>query len=318
MKYQFVAFLIFLSITGCKKKTIIPIAPSSLNAIAVSTSEINLSWTDNSTNETSFKIERKSGNGNYTVIETIGADITSFNDTGLTPNTSYTYRVYAYNSAGNSLSYTNEATATTFDPVLLGLANGLVAYYPFSGNAGDSSGNNHHGTVNGTISYVADRKSKSSSAMLLGNGFVTVNPTFFQYTYSQTYSISMWFTLETTVSSGRLLSTECPEGNFRIAATGGGQFGIQFGSNYQYYTPTQSTWVHLAYVYENRNAKLYINGSLLSTTNNVSNESLSYCNPFTIGAKAGPAFDKWQGKIDEVRVYNRTLSVSEIQYLLNL
>jgi hypothetical protein len=72
-----------------------------------------LSWTDNSTNETGFKIERKTGAGNYTLIATVNTDIISYSDLGLTPNTTYTYRVYSYNATGNSPTYSNEVTLTT-------------------------------------------------------------------------------------------------------------------------------------------------------------------------------------------------------------
>ena len=48
--------------------TIVPIAPSNLTGSVVSSSQINLSWTDNSTNETGFNIERKTGTGTYTIV----------------------------------------------------------------------------------------------------------------------------------------------------------------------------------------------------------------------------------------------------------
>ncbi len=92
-----------------------PAAPSSLTATANGASQINLSWTDNSSNEDNFKIERHGGDGNFVEIATVGADVVSYNDTGLVASTTYTYRVRASNSAGNS-GYSNEASATTDDP----------------------------------------------------------------------------------------------------------------------------------------------------------------------------------------------------------
>jgi alpha-tubulin suppressor-like RCC1 family protein len=85
-------------------------SPSSLNATVISSSQINISWTDTADNETGFKIERSvSTNTNYTLLATVGADITSYSDTaGFAPGTTYYYRVRAYNSFGNSL-YSNEA-----------------------------------------------------------------------------------------------------------------------------------------------------------------------------------------------------------------
>ena len=90
-----------------------PDAPSNLTATATSSSQTNLSWTDNSTNETGFKIERKAGaGGTYSQIATVGSNVITYSDTGLTPGTNYYYRVKAYDSGGDS-GYSNEANATT-------------------------------------------------------------------------------------------------------------------------------------------------------------------------------------------------------------
>ena len=90
-----------------------PPPPSNLFAVPVSSSEINLTWTDQSTNETGFRIERKTGaGGTYTLIVTTAANATTYSDTGLADETTYFYRVQAVNSAGNS-TYSNEASATT-------------------------------------------------------------------------------------------------------------------------------------------------------------------------------------------------------------
>ncbi|MBN1107692.1 MAG: fibronectin type III domain-containing protein [Bacteroidales bacterium] len=90
----------------------IPSAPTNLNAVAVSSSQINLTWTDNSNNETGFRIERSPNNSTWTEIATVNAGVTSYENTGLTASTPYYYRVRSYNSAGNS-SFTSAASATT-------------------------------------------------------------------------------------------------------------------------------------------------------------------------------------------------------------
>ena len=92
----------------------IPAAPSNLLASALSKTQISLSWTDNSANETGFRIERCAGANctNFIEITTVGANIKNYTNTGLKRNTTYRYRVRAFNSAGAS-AYSNTATATT-------------------------------------------------------------------------------------------------------------------------------------------------------------------------------------------------------------
>jgi titin len=95
-----------------------PAAPTNLTASAVSNSEIKIDWTDKSNNETGFKIERAKGGGIFTEITSLGANVTTYSDTGLSANTEYTYRVRAYNGFGSS-GYSNSASATTFFIILI-------------------------------------------------------------------------------------------------------------------------------------------------------------------------------------------------------
>jgi hypothetical protein len=89
-----------------------PAAPTNLNAVAISDTQINLFWTDNSDNETGFKIERRIGAAPFVQIATVGENVTTYNNIGLAALTTYTYRVRAYNGVGDS-GYSNEASATT-------------------------------------------------------------------------------------------------------------------------------------------------------------------------------------------------------------
>ena len=101
----------------------IPAAPSSLVATAVSASQINLTWSDNAANETGFVIERCQGAGcsNFAALPPVGANTTSYSNTGLAASTSYSYRVAATNGAGTS-GYSNTASATTPPPPALAAA----------------------------------------------------------------------------------------------------------------------------------------------------------------------------------------------------
>jgi hypothetical protein len=89
-----------------------PAAPSALSATTIACDQIDLAWTDNSSDETSFKIERSTDGVNFGQIDTVGADVTSYSDTTVAESTTYWYRVRAANSGGNS-AYSNTDNATT-------------------------------------------------------------------------------------------------------------------------------------------------------------------------------------------------------------
>jgi uncharacterized repeat protein (TIGR01451 family) len=94
-------------------------APSNLTATAVSSSQINLKWQDNSGSETHFQVQRKTGFwGTWSIIATLGANTGSFAKTGLAAKTTYYYRIRACNTAGCS-AWSNGASATTLASKLL-------------------------------------------------------------------------------------------------------------------------------------------------------------------------------------------------------
>jgi len=136
----------------------LPDAPSNLSASAVSSSQINLSWTDNSTNEDGFKIERaSSAGGPWSQIATVGTNLTAYSDTGLNASTTYYYRVCAYNAAGNS-AYSNTASAATV-PSVIALTidsplEGATIYGPnvvVEGTVTNGGGHETGVTVNGIV-----------------------------------------------------------------------------------------------------------------------------------------------------------------------
>jgi hypothetical protein len=90
-----------------------PSAPVGLAATPLSGSTISLAWTDTSSNEDSFVIERKTGGGLFGVIATPSTnDIAAYTDASRSERTTYTYRIKAHNSLGDS-GFSNESTATT-------------------------------------------------------------------------------------------------------------------------------------------------------------------------------------------------------------
>ncbi|MGI8967383.1 MAG: immunoglobulin domain-containing protein, partial [Limisphaerales bacterium] len=96
--------------------TTLPATPTLLSATAVSGSQINLSWRDNSTNETAYFVARSSASGGpYMDIAALGINTTNFSNTGLSAVMTYYYVVRATNYLGLS-GNSFQASATTFGP----------------------------------------------------------------------------------------------------------------------------------------------------------------------------------------------------------
>lgn len=345
MKQSFLMLLVSLAFWSCSTNnngtvTVVPIAPTALIGTVASTTQINLSWTDNATNEDGYKIERKNGTGSFSVIGSTGSNLTTFNDMGLSPNTAYTYRVYAFNGAGNSLQYSNEVTLTTQDTIPSWLTNGLVAFYPFNGNANDESGNGNNGTVNGAT-LTSDRFGNTGKAYSF-NGidqYITTNSSFLSVNLS--HSISIWWnTLDSNKLNQTLFNTS-PHTLENLAfhyssSSNNPPFNLMFGlgngltgsSSWNVMhpddglitltPPTLASWQHFVWVKESNTIwKFYCDGNIVHTINTNSNIGSQLAN-IRFGAEnnnfpGGGA--NFYGTLDDIRIYNRALSASEVAYL---
>lgn len=101
-----------------------PAAPSNLVAALAGGNAVKLTWTDNSSNETGFKIQRSTDGINYTQIALLGANVTTYTDSSVAAGASYTYRVVATNAAGDSAP---SGPATIATPALPTAPTGLTA-----------------------------------------------------------------------------------------------------------------------------------------------------------------------------------------------
>jgi formylglycine-generating enzyme required for sulfatase activity len=98
----------------------VPEAPSGLSAGSLSVSRIHLSWNDNSSNETGFRIERSpDGSSGWMEVSLASADAASWDDTGLIIGTAYSYRVRSYDLAAGDSTYSNTASASTYANVMI-------------------------------------------------------------------------------------------------------------------------------------------------------------------------------------------------------
>jgi len=107
-----IGYFNWFRLTSTGAPAAVPAAPSNLVAAAVSPSQINLNWQDNSGIESGFKIDRSSNGSTFTTIATVAANVTTYSDVGLTASITYFYRVRATSPAGDS-GNSNVTWATT-------------------------------------------------------------------------------------------------------------------------------------------------------------------------------------------------------------
>ena len=123
------------------------LAPSNLNAVNISSSQNDVSWIDNSSNEDGFRVERStnSASGPWPQIATTSANAVSYSDTGLTADQTYFYRVRGFNAEANT-AYTNTdfvitATVVPNDPSNLNAAaSSTTAILNWTDNATNEEG----------------------------------------------------------------------------------------------------------------------------------------------------------------------------------
>lgn len=198
------------------------------------------------------------------------------------------------------------------------LNDGLIAYYPFDGNALDASGNGNHGTVYGAT-LTEDRFGNPNSAYNFDgvNDYIETS-THFGYT---TFTIDAWIYLnEYRCYSGIVdgyhnqweVVMNCPSGN-KLEFT---QWKIE--GNYNDHTSLQSlslqSWYHVIIIIDGIKGTFYLNGSKDSLFT-MSSLPLAGVEKFIIGSSLSGAPQYFKGIIDDLHIYNRVLSDCEIEKL---
>ncbi|MCX6165848.1 MAG: LamG domain-containing protein, partial [Ignavibacteriae bacterium] len=211
------------------------------------------------------------------------------------------------------------------------LDSGLVAYYPFNGNANDSSVNHNNGTVyNATIT--TDRFGNPNSAYSFNgtNAYIVASANTLPSTVR---SISLWFYANNVTSHPVLFAYggngNCAQGtSFMMAlnvANSNKYSTISHCSikdvNAPYTTPPINQWMHWVVVANGTSTKFYLNGLLYKDSAVVYNNTYTPSTNLAFGTGVGwngiaPYSDAnigyLNGKLDDIRIYNRELSISEI------
>lgn len=204
--------------------------------------------------------------------------------------------------------------------------NGLVAYYPFTGNANDVSGNGRNGTINGGVTATVDRYGNANQAYSFNgtNGNITV-ANWNLLTGNAARTISVWFktapknTQQYFLSWGGSNHTTNTGSILGIAADPSvtyhflGFFGINndlslLNAN-QYF---DDRWHLMSFTYDGSTMNLYLDGVSQSTkTNSPLNTGSSN---LVIGSYIQSS-NYFNGQLDEVRIYNRALTAAEVQQI---
>ena len=207
------------------------------------------------------------------------------------------------------------------DPTSTPLQQGLVAWYPFDGNASDMSGNGNHGNVNGAT-LGTDRYGQANRAYSfdgVDDNLVIGEINSFE---AQSHTFSTW--ANATQWSGDIISKdgEASQRQWLIgSAPANGEIIAHFWSDTQMYQArsryllSTNQWSNIVQVWNNNSLKLYIDGVLHGETQTVG--SLAFGDqPIRIGGGALEGNPLWfNGSIDDIRIYDRALSTEKVKAL---
>lgn len=248
----------------------------------------------------------------------------------LESNTTYYVRSFATNA--NGTSYGNEVSFKTEN---IDLNTGLLSYYPFSGNAKDSTLNKNDQIEYLNPSYVDDRKMNKSSAIYFNGANYTLSNNIFLNT-SKDYSISIWFNSNST-QAGTLLNTsphtildvtlnlvkpnklayfigDGNSGGWSVAVDQVVDYSI---TNQKWYNLIINFSSNLSNVTKPNTWDFYLDGKLLNTFTSNKLPSKDFTR---LGFGTSFVFGNYMffiGAIDDVRIYNKSLTMSQIEYIAN-
>lgn len=250
-------------------------------------------------------------------------------NTVVAPGASLTRTMVISNSGNADLEFDIQVLKQDIDPIDAG----LIAHYPFNGNATDESGNGHDGTVNGaTLS--ADRFGHANSAYAFdGTGsFIEVADSESLRLANTDYTISLWFE-ETTrsTSHNHTLMAKRSSGSQNgwlytlagdLAPNANGTIKYHLSGGYDPFIASTATaplgqWTHAVIIYDHsaQTIRCYINGLLDSEHADMPSPNPSAAVNLIIGRDSASSNYGFHGSIDDIRIYNRALSDAEVQNL---
>jgi glucose/arabinose dehydrogenase/PKD repeat protein len=300
-----------------------PTAPTGLAATVISNSRIDLSWTASTDDVvvSGYSVERCQGAACTSFTEVGTPTTTGFSNIGLTASTTYRYRVRATDAAENLSDYSSVGVATTpAAPVTPGLVGAWAFGEGLGTTTADASGNGNAGTIAGATWSTQGRY---GNALNFNGASSTVRVTSSaSLNLTSAMTLSAWIRPTASQTGWRTIVQRQADAYFLNASNdqpmrpaGGGTIG---GSVRYIGGPTANplnTWTHVAVTLGGNQLRLYVNG--IQVASRGANGSIqTTTNPLWIGGNQ-PYGEYFQGLIDEVRVYNRALTATEIQADMN-
>lgn len=206
---------------------------------------------------------------------------------------------------------------------------GLISWYSFSGNPNDSSGHSLNGSITGGVSLTTDRFGNPNSSYLFdgSTGFISV-PSNSLLNLSNSYSISGWFNTSSISGSQRTIISQS-----KTTSQGGLCLNLDNLQNYDVwgdntdvngvhsinsnFTPSINTWYNSVETYDGTWLRIYVNGQIKDSTQYTINLS-NNLHILTIGSQnVTGTTDYWVGKLDDIGVWNRGLTSTEVLGLYN-
>ena len=307
-----------------------PAAPSGLAVTDSTDGTIILLWDKNTEADIlHYRVYGGTATAPTTVLEsTTSAIDTTITIAGLVNGIKYYFRITAVDSSGNESVYSAEVSATPID---------LVAYYPFNGNADDESGNGNNGTLIGDTYFIADRFGNEGSALsLTGTGYVEL-PDGAMLDRNTQATFATWLNTKATDTQSHVVIAS---GDSR---GGLDPFVIKIRNNQVEYIEFLNTinndhirlsssdvsfvlnndeWYHLSSVLSTTASgsklEVFINGSLVADTTLTDTISIRYDVPMATFIGSIHGLHPWIGYLDDIRIYNRDLSATEIDSLYQL
>ena len=287
----------------------VPAPPGNLTATPSSDNQIDLVWTSSS-GATGYIVKR---NGN----QIASTSATNYFDTGLAMGTTYCYAVAATNSVGVSAD-SAPACATT----LVGTtATNLLAYWTFDEGSGsiayDTSGNNNTGTV---ASAIWTGGMFGSALLFDGGEFVNV-PNSPSLNPVNAITVSAWiYPPDTWSQTPRILQKGLSDNQYRLFCDTSLKFDLFGVTNGTVATdlPSPGSWHHVAGTYNGSVLAIYVDGQL-AAQQSASGPLALTTDPLNIASKpSGNVFTRFNGNLDDVRIYGRALSAAEIAQLYQM